>query len=63
MRASLLPLGRGVLPGTANHRERDPECDLDIIGEVPRAAEVDLVLSNSFGFGGQNVCVALGRWS
>jgi 3-oxoacyl-[acyl-carrier-protein] synthase II len=61
--ACLLPLGRGVLPGTAHHREPDPECDLDIIGEIPRAADVDLVLSNSFGFGGQNVTMVLRRFA
>jgi 3-oxoacyl-(acyl-carrier-protein) synthase len=59
--ACLLPLRGGVLPGTAHHRERDPECDLDIIGERPRAGSAGVVLSNSFGFGGQNVSVLLGR--
>lgn len=59
--ACLMPLLEGVLPGTANHHERDPACDLDIIGEAPRCARVDAVLSNSFGFGGQNASVVLGR--
>jgi 3-oxoacyl-[acyl-carrier-protein] synthase II len=59
--ASLLAFERDLLPGTANLMERDPECDLDIIGPTPRPARVDVVLSNSFGFGGQNVTVALGR--
>jgi len=59
--ASLLAFERDLLPGTANHRERDPECDVDVIGETPRAARVDAVLSSSFGFGGQNACVVLGR--
>lgn len=60
--ACLLPNARGLLPGTANHRERDPECDLDVIGEAPRpAGDVAFMLSNSFGFGGQNVCVAVER--
>jgi 3-oxoacyl-[acyl-carrier-protein] synthase II len=61
--ACLLPLQRDCLPGTAHHRERDPECDIDVIGERPRVATVDAVLSNSFGFGGQNATVILGRWS
>jgi len=60
--ASLLPFERGLLPGTAHHRELDPECDLDVIGPSPRPARVDTVLSNSFGFGGQNASVLLGRW-
>ena len=59
--ACLLPLERGVAPGTANHKERDPECDLDIIGERPRRADVRIALSNSFGFGGQNAAVILER--
>lgn len=59
--ACLLPLVRGVLPGTAHHEQRDPECDLDIIGPAPRATRVEHVLSNSFGFGGQNASVILGR--
>ena len=61
--ACLLALERDILPGTAHHRERDPECDLDIIGETPRRCRVDHVLSNSFGFGGQNASVVLGRCS
>jgi len=59
--ACLLALQRDVLPGTAHHTECDPECDLDIIGEAPRNLRVDYVLSNSFGFGGQNASVVLGR--
>lgn len=59
--ASLLAFERDLLPGTAGHSSRDPECDLDIIGEAPRSARVDVLLSNSFGFGGQNAAVVLGR--
>ena len=59
--ASLLAFERDLLPGTANLRERDPDCDLDIIGATPRRARVDAVMSNSFGFGGQNASVILGR--
>lgn len=61
--ASLLPFQRDCLPGTAHHHERDPECDIDVIGERPREAHVDAVLSNSFGFGGQNATIILGRGS
>lgn len=59
--ASLLAFERDLLPGTAHHRDRDPECNVDVIGEQPRRAHVDYVLSNSFGFGGQNASVVLGR--
>jgi 3-oxoacyl-[acyl-carrier-protein] synthase II len=59
--ACLLPLARGPLPGTAHHREPDPECDVDVIGESPRPGAVEIALSNSFGFGGQNASVLLAR--
>ena len=59
--ASLLAFERDLLPGTANLRDRDPECNVDVIGPEPRRAHVDHVLSNSFGFGGQNASVILGR--
>lgn len=59
--ACLLPLMHGVLPGTAHHQQKDPQCEIDVIGESPRHAPVAAVLSNSFGFGGQNVALILGR--
>jgi len=59
--ASLLAFERDVLPGTANLVERDPECDVDVIGPQPRSARVDAVLSNSFGFGGQNASLVIAR--
>ena len=59
--ASLLAFERDLLPGTAHHTDRDPECALDVIGPAPRRARVDALLSNSFGFGGQNASVVLGR--
>lgn len=59
--ACLLGFERGLLPGTANHRERDPDCDIAVIGPEPRTKEPRHVLSNSFGFGGQNCSVVLGR--
>jgi len=59
--ACLLPLAGGPMPGTAHHREPDPDCDVDVIGESPRAGTVEIALSNSFGFGGQNASVVLAR--
>jgi len=53
---------RGVLPQTVNLEEPDPECDLDHVAGAPReAADIQLALSNSFGFGGQNACLAVAR--
>jgi 3-oxoacyl-[acyl-carrier-protein] synthase II len=54
---SVLTLGAGVLPPTINYDEPDPDLPLDVVPNVSRAARVSTVLSNSFGFGGQNVCV------
>jgi len=53
----------GKIPPTINFTEPDPECDLDYaLGEM-REQDVELALSNSFGFGGHNVCLAIRRWS
>ncbi|MEO7095265.1 MAG: beta-ketoacyl-[acyl-carrier-protein] synthase family protein, partial [Polyangiales bacterium] len=59
--ACLLPFERDLLPGTAHLEQLDPECDLDVIGPTPRTARVELVVTNSFGFGGQNASLVLGR--
>jgi 3-oxoacyl-[acyl-carrier-protein] synthase II len=59
--AAILAVARGVIPGTINLEEPDPDCDLDYVGEGPREAKVDVALSNSFGFGGQNACLAFRR--
>jgi 3-oxoacyl-[acyl-carrier-protein] synthase II len=50
------------LPPTLNHTTPDPECDLDCIPNQGRAARVDTILSNSFGFGGINATLILGRY-
>ena len=51
---------RGVLPPTVNLEQPDPECDLDHVAGAPREANgIQLALSNSFGFGGQNACLAV----
>jgi len=58
---TVLALHNGVLPPTINQRGRDPDCDLDYIANEPRAQQVDVALSNSFGFGGHNSVVAFRR--
>jgi 3-oxoacyl-[acyl-carrier-protein] synthase II len=59
--ATVLALQHGVLPPTANLVVQDPDVPFDCIPREARAASVELALSNSFGFGGQNVCLVFGR--
>ena len=60
--AVLGALQRGLLPPTLNFEEPDPDCDLDYIPDGPREApDLEIALSNSFGFGGQNACLAFRR--
>jgi 3-oxoacyl-(acyl-carrier-protein) synthase len=54
-----LALQRGHLPGTANLQVKDEECDLDIVPPGGRDQQVTHLLSNAFGFGGINACVAM----
>jgi len=61
MLAVLAALRDQALPPTLNLDDPDPECDLDYVPRRARGAAVDLVLSNSFGFGGQNACLAVAR--
>jgi len=58
---SALAIERGWVPPTLNRRHPDPACDLDVVPDHGRDAELNYVLSNSFGFGGINACVVLGR--
>jgi len=59
---SVLACREGKIPPTINLRNPDPDCDLDYAPEGARQREVGLALSNSFGFGGHNVCLAIRRW-
>lgn len=51
----------GILPPTINLDSPDPECDLDYVPLKARQKKVDVAMSNSFGFGGHNACIVLGR--
>jgi len=53
-----LAIHHSTLPVNANLRELDPECDVDLVRDAPRARRVRLALSNSLGFGGSNSCLA-----
>ena len=56
-------LAEGIIPGTINQDNPDPECDLDVTGDGPREKQVEYALSNSFGFGGTNACVLFKRFA
>jgi 3-oxoacyl-[acyl-carrier-protein] synthase II len=60
---TIFAVQRGVLPPTINYETADPECDLDYIPNEPRPQQVDVGVSNSFGFGGHNACVVFRRWA
>jgi 3-oxoacyl-[acyl-carrier-protein] synthase II len=57
-----LVLQNGQIPPTINFSTPDPECDLDYAHNERQEREVRVALTNSFGFGGHNVCLALRRW-
>jgi 3-oxoacyl-[acyl-carrier-protein] synthase II len=57
--ACVLALRQGVVPPTINHSNPDPDCDLDVVPNTARDQTLGTVLSNSFGFGGHNVCLAI----
>ena len=59
---STLTLKHGVIPGTANYENPDPECDLNYMGDGPKKIQTQYVLCNSFGFGGTNACMLYKRW-
>ena len=57
----LLTINNSVITPTINYEVPDPECDLDYVPNVARPQRVDRALSNSFGFGGVNATVVVGR--
>lgn len=59
---TILALQRGILPPTINQTTPDPECDLDYIPNEARHEQVEVGVSNSFGFGGHNACLVFRRW-
>jgi 3-oxoacyl-[acyl-carrier-protein] synthase II len=60
--ACIQTLRTGAIHPTINYENPDPECDLDYVPNVRRAADVRIALSNSFGLGGQNACLVLRKW-
>jgi len=59
---STLALTHGFIPPTINYRHADPECDLDYVTGGARPADLRIVLSNSFAFGGNNTTVIFGKY-
>ena len=59
--ACVLALQHNVVPPTINYSNPDPDCDLDVVPNTAREHTLGTVLSNSFGFGGHNVCLAFKR--
>jgi 3-oxoacyl-[acyl-carrier-protein] synthase II len=61
--ACINSINESILHPTINQEESDPDCDLDYIPNVARETEVNITLSNSFGFGGQNACLVLKKFT
>jgi len=61
--ATALTIERGVIPPTINYEYPDPECDLDYVPNTPREADVRVAMCNSFGFGGHNASIVIGRFT
>jgi nodulation protein E len=59
--ACIMALRDGIIAPTIGYEEPDPECALDVVPNVAREAQVDVVLSNAFAFGGMNAVIALRR--
>ncbi|MCL0093501.1 beta-ketoacyl-ACP synthase II [Dehalococcoidia bacterium] len=60
--ACVKTLNEGIIHPTINYETPDPECDLDYVPNVARKRDIRVVLSNGFGFGGQNACVVFRRF-
>ena len=61
MAICLKALETNLLPATINLEDPDPECDLDYIPQKPREQKANIVMNNSFGFGGHNACIVASR--
>ena len=60
--STCLTIKEGIIPPTINYEYPDPECDLDYVPNEAREANVKVAISNSFGFGGHNVCLVLKKF-
>jgi 3-oxoacyl-[acyl-carrier-protein] synthase II len=60
--ACCLAIQERVIPPTWNYQETDPACDLDVVPNCPREADLNIVISNSYAFGGSNSCLVLRKY-
>ena len=60
--ATLLTINRGIIHPTINYENSDPECDLDYVPNTARRKDVNIAISNGFGFGGHNAVVVLAKF-
>jgi 3-oxoacyl-[acyl-carrier-protein] synthase II len=63
MVAIALTVKHGIIPPTINYETPDPECDLDYVPNKARKADINLAMSNSFGFGGTNACLVVKKYA
>jgi len=59
---TILALHHGILPPTINQFATDPDCDLDYVANTARQQQVEIAVSDSFGFGGHNTALVIRRW-
>jgi len=60
--AGVMTIRDSIIPPTINYETPDPECDLDYVPNTARKARVDVVMSNSLGFGGHNATVVVKKF-
>ena len=60
--AAIKTIDDGLIPPTRNYRHPDPEIDLDIVHGEARPADIAVMTKHSFGLGGQNACLVIGRY-
>jgi 3-oxoacyl-(acyl-carrier-protein) synthase len=61
--ATVKTIENGIIPPTINYETPDPDCDLDYVPNVARKADVQVAMSNSFGFGGHNASIIFKKYT